>query len=252
MLMKKAGIQSTPPSTGHSEENTTTADDIHDLCTCADSTEEERLLCQNAGTTPAEPSVPADTVGQPYPRHGHGQEFEANAAISNTEQHFQPQRAQATTKKLRKSMKIWMILCLFYAGLYVVVGVSVEEVPMTFGMGGFFVILAAMFFVLAKSPKGNPFILGKMAGLKKPLFVLICIVVAFVVLFACTIYTENGTGTAGNSTASGANEKYSVQISVDPQENAATPDQTEKATDSFSFETAKQWIDTRHSSTLLL
>lgn len=106
-----------------------------------------------------------------------------------------PSNGSSSKSGLRKSMKVWMVVCLVFAGLYALMGAITQIPAMGITMFCFFGVLAAMFFVLAKSPKGNPFILGRNSGMKKTVFVPLCILVAF---FLCGITA----GTSGSSLAS--------------------------------------------------
>ena len=80
---------------------------------------------------------------------------------------------------MRKGMKVGMIVCLVLAFIYAILAIPMGLMLTYFGMAGFFVILALMFLILAKSPKESPFLLGKSKGLKKSIFVLICVILAF-------------------------------------------------------------------------
>lgn len=80
----------------------------------------------------------------------------------------------------RRGMKILSIICAVLAIAYV---------PMSFirelfllSATAFFGILALMFLVLSKSPKNNPYILGKQKGLKKSVFVIICVIFASTII----------------------------------------------------------------------
>lgn len=175
---------------------------------CGNPMEDDMLFCQKCGTKAVEQSAPND-LARPYAK-GHAYSEQRYAQGVEVNKCNQPQQAQAPVNTLRKSMKIWMIVCIVFAGLYALIGVVVKETSMAVGMGGFFAILAAMFFVLAKSPKGNPYILGKQMGLKKSIFVLICVIVAFVVVGVSA-------STMGSGTTSPEDGKSTSQSSVDTQ-----------------------------------
>lgn len=183
------------------------------------------LFCQKCGTKAAEQSASNDSAhpyakGHTYSEQRYAQDVDENTDVASDKarKHSQPQQAQAPVNTLRKSMKIWMIVCIVYAGFFVLCGVVTKETSMAVGMGGFFAVLAAMFFVLAKSPKENPFILSKQAGLKKSVFVLICVVAAFVVVCVSASTMDSGTTSQGDG-------KSTPQSSVDTQaKNDALPD----------------------------
>lgn len=133
--------------------------------------EDDMLFCQKCG----EKSVVIDGVSQKVKTP-----FEEQPTSSPV--HTPMQQTTAHSNSLRKSMKIWTIVCLVFAGMYAIIGIAIGEPAMAVGMSGFFGVLAVMFLVLSKSPKGNPFLLGKQSGLKKTIFVLICFVVSFAVV----------------------------------------------------------------------
>lgn len=148
---------------------------------CGNPMEDDMLFCQKCGTRASNDTAPTPKATDPV-----AQEVELKQVHTPTNQaKTAPANNNAKANNLtslRKGMKIWMIVCIVFAGLYVLIGAMVGEAGMAVGMGGFFAILAAMFFVLAKSPKGNPYVLNRQSGLKKKIFVLICVVVAFVVV----------------------------------------------------------------------
>ena len=92
---------------------------------------------------------------------------------------------QLKARTMRKSMKIWMIICFVFASIYALMAfVSIEIVFMTV----FFGILGVMFLVLGYSPKERPFLFGKTSGISKKRFVIFSVIAAFaacyIVLFA--------------------------------------------------------------------
>lgn len=138
---------------------------------------------------------------------------------------------------LRTSMKVWMIICLIFASLYMLIGAVNQTPAMGIAIFCFFGVLAVMFFVLAKSPKGNPFILGRANGIKKIPFVLSCILIAFV-LFGVV------TGTSSSSSASqedNQEEKESVS-EVTEQSNIDAGDTTSETTTLSDIQT---WYDSQ-------
>ena len=211
---------------------------------CGYPMEDDMLFCQRCGTKAVERPVQDETIQpyvtvHPYSEQRFTQSIEENTdVISNTTGvHNRAQQTRSSANTLRKGMKIWMIVCIVFAGLYALIGTAVGEVGMAVGMGGFFAILAAMFFVLAKSPKGNPFIFGKQTGLKKSVFVLICIIAAFVVLSV-------GAGIMSSTASQEKKDSNTSNASVDAQEkDDALPNQTAGASGSTSNTTAATLTD---------
>lgn len=74
--------------------------------------------------------------------------------------------------KLRKSMKIWMIICIVFSIIYLLM--SASEIQYL-AMAIFLIVLSIMFFVLGKSPKGSKNVMGN-----KVIFVLLCVFLAFI------------------------------------------------------------------------
>lgn len=83
----------------------------------------------------------------------------------------------ATKQTARRGMKAWATVCFVFAVIYALVALGVGA--MMFGMTAFFAVLGIMFVVLSKSPKNNPFLLGKQSGMTKTIFVIICVAIAF-------------------------------------------------------------------------
>ena len=77
----------------------------------------------------------------------------------------------------RQGMKAWATVCFVFAGIYALIALG--EDAMMFGMTIFFTVLGIMLTVLSKSPKSNPYLLGKQSGMTKTTFVIICVAVAF-------------------------------------------------------------------------
>ncbi len=130
---------------------------------CGNPMEDEMLFCQKCGAKVAEPSTAATTL----------KKYENALSAQNNV-------IQDHSVKPRRGMKILSIICCVFAILYVPMSIIVG--PFMLSMTAFFCILALMFFVLSKSPKDNPHILGKQKGLKKSVFVIICVILAFMVV----------------------------------------------------------------------
>lgn len=115
------------------------------------------------------------------------------------------------TKKPRKAMKVWAIICFVFAGIYALMSLAISAM---FGMTIFLGILGIMFVVLHKSPKDNPYILGKQSGLTKTIFVIICVALAFCsfTMFAMNSEDMEGTDDA-NGTSSSVSSNDNTNIS---------------------------------------
>ena len=127
---------------------------------CGNQMEDDMLFCQKCG------AKVIDTAGN-MPED----DIPANTEMADWHAH----------NNLRKGMKIAMIVCIILAAFYGVAGFAMKQPNAGAELVVGFAVLAAMFFVLAKSPKEIPFILGKQSGLKKSVFVLICVAVFFII-----------------------------------------------------------------------
>ena len=130
---------------------------------CGNPMKDEMLFCQKCGSKAAEPSTTATTLKK----------------IENTHS-AKKDIIQDYSGIPRRGMKILSIICAILAIAYV---------PMSFirelfllSATAFFGILALMFLVLSKSPKNNPYIWGKQKGLKKSVFVIICVIFASTII----------------------------------------------------------------------
>lgn len=141
---------------------------------CGSSMEDDMLFCQKCGTR--------------IPDIDDSDSVSAHTEESNQTQ-YEPESYDAGVNSQpseRNGMKKLLIACLLLAGMTVLVGGSKGDFGMVLGMGGFFAVLAVMFFVLAKSPQDNPYILNKASGLKKTTFVVASILMAFVIMWVGT------------------------------------------------------------------
>lgn len=154
-------------------------------------------------------------------------ELHAESSLVNTER-------QNPVKELRKGMILWAIICIVFAGIYVLVGTIAGKFVMAASMGGLFTVLAAMFFVLAKSPKGNPYILNRYSGLTKNGLIVICIIVAYVVI--------------GLSVSMGLNAKAESNDSVHTMQSANENNDgsiVEKTSTEISLADIQQWYESQ-------
>ena len=98
------------------------------------------------------------------------------------------------TNRPRKGMRIWSKICIGWSvicGLMFLLMTAIgnEQDAMTFtamflGEGLFVLVLGLMLGALSKTEKGNPYISFMGKGIKKYVFVILCIVVAYALLFA--------------------------------------------------------------------
>lgn len=73
---------------------------------------------------------------------------------------------------------VLFVISLFFAGVSLIITISDKNISMLF-FGLFCLIWGVMFKVLARTPKGSAYILGKKKGIKPVYFVLICVLLAF-------------------------------------------------------------------------
>ena len=100
-----------------------------------------------------------------------------NSNQRNTVQKTSNYEKNATNQTVRRGMKAWAIVCFVFAVIYALIALGVGA--MLFGMTAFLAVLGIMLTVLSKSPKNNPYLLGKQSGMRKTTFVIICVAVAF-------------------------------------------------------------------------
>ena len=104
-----------------------------------------------------------------------------------------------TSQTTRRGMKAWSIVCYAFAAVYALIALVAGAALL--GMTAFLVILGVMFTILSKSPKHNPHILNKQSGMKKSIFIAICVTIAFG-LFGIIIGGFRETVTFSNGEAS--------------------------------------------------
>ena len=198
---------------------------------CGNQMEDDMLFCQKCGARASN-----DTASTSNGSDKVTQEDELKQAQVNQEKTASVKNnAKANNlPSMRKSMKIWMIICFVFAGLFVLIGAVVGETGMAVGVGGFFAVLGGMFLVLAKSPKGNPYILNRQSGLKKKIFVLICVVIGFVVA---------GIGLSITSTTlQNGEEQFASQQDVVTKQNDETP-KDNKSNKNITLRDVKHWYE---------
>ena len=105
--------------------------------------------------------------------------------------------AELFRPKKRRGMAIWSKICLGWSILCFLIFIgglvagSQEEMTVGLGEGLFVLVLGLMFAALAKTEKGNPYIYLGGKSIKKYVFVILCIVIAYI-LFIGTIGITGG------------------------------------------------------------
>ncbi|MGN1069423.1 MAG: hypothetical protein ACI4P5_03345, partial [Candidatus Fimadaptatus sp.] len=144
-----------------------------------------------------------------------------------------------STNTVRKGMKIWMIVCIAFAALFVLTGITSNLMTMAASMGGMFVVLAIMFFVMSKSPKGNRYILGRPMGMTKSLFALTCVVVALAI-----VVIGAGPGNSVRPQTDNAQNVVNDGIDAKSTDSAEVDNATERPTDiEITLSDIKQWYE---------
>lgn len=141
---------------------------------CGNPMEDDMSFCQKCGTRAMEPSP--EYAEPPYAKRYAPSEPRMRRAPEARPK--ERTHARPLPTKFRTGLLVSAWVCVVFAAIYVLIALSD---PTIVSAAGFFGVLAFMFFVLARSPKGSPFLLGMQAGLKKPVFVLLCVVLAFVI-----------------------------------------------------------------------
>lgn len=172
---------------------------------CGAPMEDEMLFCQKCGTRAANPSTANTTDNEP------------KNAQSNKRDVLQGQPG-----KPRKGMKILAIVCGVFAIIYALM--SIIAGPFMLSMTLFFGVMVLMFFALSKSPKGTPYLFGKQRGLKKSVFIIICVVLAFVLFGIFASQTEMSG--RSNNPAGSTSDNTSKPENSDPQHGGNNSDDT--------------------------
>ncbi|MBQ9940776.1 MAG: zinc-ribbon domain-containing protein [Clostridia bacterium] len=183
---------------------------------CGNQMADDMLFCQKCGTK--------SVVNESATKDEVVEKRTINEPISKI--NTSPYVSASQKSNVRTSMKVWMIICFVFGGIYALI--SLAE-PAILGMTLFCVILGIMFLCLAKTPKGSMYMFGKENGIKKNIFVLICIIVAFVSFGAImsTMDTPTETNTTTVSTQNQgdvADEKGDVPAEEKKQEKVSLTD----------------------------
>ena len=181
------------------------------------------LFCQKCGTKAV--VVEADRTEEKV-------EVKCQSAHAEPVSNYRRETSVTKTEStMRKGMKVGMIICFVFGGIYALMGL-VE--PAIFGMTLFCVILGIMFLCLAKTPKGSMFMFGKENGIKKNIFVWICIIVAFVSFGA--IMSTMDAPTETNTTAVSTQNQGEVA-----DEKSNDPVEAEKKQEKVSLADIEKW-----------
>jgi hypothetical protein len=146
--------------------------------------------------------------------------------------------------KSRKSMRIWAIICFCLTAVYLIMSISERT---TIAMALFTTILGVMFLILSRSPKGQRYI-GKTniagKGINKSVFVIICVLVAFLsfrlVVISIEKYTNSNDTSSSPQTESIPSTPNSESDTVPSQEDNTTDKKT--SDDWLSFD-KRAWKD---------
>lgn len=118
-----------------------------------------------------------------------------------------PTEEGAITKFKKLTFNIFFAFGILFAGITTISAIADADVGMVF-FTLFILCYTIMFRVLALTPKGSKYILGKKRGLRPIYFVLICILMSFMI-----IALSPDSGDSAN-TDSGTNEKPVVSQQV--------------------------------------
>lgn len=143
---------------------------------CGHQMADDMLFCQKCGTK-SEPTKTEQTAApQPTEVKTAAPQQTYTAPATNTQ--TVPGNKEV---KIRKGMKIGMIICFVLAGIYGLISIVESSI---FAMTLFFFVLGLMFLSLGLVPKESKYMyfLGKPCKLKKSLFVVISIIVAYTIL----------------------------------------------------------------------
>lgn len=195
---------------------------------CGHQMDDDMLFCQKCGTKSVvipEEATPVESqpVSDPTP-------VLTPPPVQSTSNE-QPSRKEAPIQskpKKRKAMKAWSIVFAVFAAIYAIISSSE---PSMFAMVPFCLIFAIMFFLLSKSPKGNPYMFGKTSGLKKKWFVLLCIVASFTVFGVIMDSSSDLIPTQNSINSAPAAEKKTTEPTATPATlNEATTTPTTEPT----------------------
>ena len=207
-------------------------------CTkCGNQMADDMLFCQKCGTKvvnlETEQPISQPTTQTPQPQQTYyTQPTYSSAPVT-------PVKKQG---KIRTGMKVGMIICFVFAGLYALISIGV---PFILSMTFFFLVLGIMFLLLGITPKESPYMFGKPNGLKKGIFVLISVILAFTIFgISMNILpqpeTDNGTTDNGTSQSQSAD--------TDDTKNESTENKSDKQETKTTIADVEKWYNNQTSA----
>ena len=168
---------------------------------CGNQMADDMMFCQKCGTRSVVENTELQEADKPKFESVH------TASVNNYHNESSVKNNAPTN---RKGMKVGMTICFVFGAIYALI--SLAE-PAIFGMTLFCAILGIMFLCLSKTPKDSVYMFGKDKGIKKSVFVLACIIVAFVSFGA--LMSTMDTTTPGSSSVSTQTETNASSTSVE-------------------------------------
>ena len=142
---------------------------------CGNQMTDDMLFCQKCGTKSE--SIKTEQTSTPQLRP---------CKTVTHQQTYTESVITTATHKPRRFLKGISIFCLLGAVLMLLVSIIADSTTLV----GVFIygILGVLFLALSKTPKGSVYLLGKEKGIKKSIFILICIFALFlsVIIFSAT------------------------------------------------------------------
>ena len=175
---------------------------------CGNQMADDMLFCQKCGTRSVVENTDTQETEKPS--------FEATHTATINNYRSEPS-VKNNTLKTRKGMKVGMIICFVFGAIYALI--SLAE-PAIFGMTLFCAILGIMFLCLSNSPKDSVYMFGKDKGIKKSIFVLVCIIVAFISFGA--LMSTMDTTTPSTSSVTTQTESNTPSASVENKKVSMT------------------------------
>ena len=142
------------------------------------------LFCSKCGQVQPVDSAFCGNCGNPLAKNAQPVVQEPkNEYPQNENQRKVSKDAIKERSKVRSGMKIGMIICFVFVGVYCMMAVMKMQF---LAAATFFGVLGVMFLGLGLSTKENKYVFGKKKGLKKGAFVVLCILSAFTVFGVIT------------------------------------------------------------------
>lgn len=112
-------------------------------------------------------------------------------------------------RKIRTGMKIGMIICFSFAGLFALTSIAV---PSLISVMLFFSVLGVMFLFIGISPKENKYMFDQPNGMQKITFVIISIIVAFTLFGFFIGVLESAPTTTNDGTSQVQDDNSNIYI----------------------------------------